>query len=88
MLLFNNIIQHLDLEEIPLKGRAYSWSNMHKEPLLEKLDWNLTSSEWTIIYPDTMVIPLSRLFSDHIDIQVKIRNSIPKAIFFVLKIPG
>jgi hypothetical protein len=28
MLLFNDIIQHLDLVEIPLKDRAYTWSNM------------------------------------------------------------
>jgi hypothetical protein len=44
MLLFNSIIQHLDLEEIPLKGRAFSWSNMQLDPLLEKLDWIFTSS--------------------------------------------
>jgi hypothetical protein len=79
MLLFNNIIQHLDLEEIPLKGRAYSLSNMQQDPLLEKLDWIFTSSEWTSIYPDTMATPLSRLSSDHVPIQVKIGSSIPKA---------
>jgi hypothetical protein len=28
MLLFNSIISQLDLVEIPLKGRAFTWSNM------------------------------------------------------------
>jgi hypothetical protein len=38
MLLFNRIISQLDLVEIPLKGRAFTWSNMQDNPLLEKLD--------------------------------------------------
>jgi hypothetical protein len=82
MLLFNSIIQHLDLEEIPLKGRAFSWSNMQLDPLLEKLDWIFTSSEWTSTYPDTMAIPLAKLSSDHIPIQVKIGNAITRANIF------
>jgi exonuclease III len=36
MLLFNTVIQVHDLEEIPLKGRSYTWSNMQQNPLLEK----------------------------------------------------
>jgi hypothetical protein len=38
MILFSSAIQALDLEEIPLKGRSYTWSNMQTSPLLEKLD--------------------------------------------------
>ena len=33
--LFNEIIVHLGLLELPLKGRAYTWSNMQEQPLLE-----------------------------------------------------
>jgi hypothetical protein len=33
--LFNDIINHLGLLELPLKGRAFTWSNMQKQPLLE-----------------------------------------------------
>jgi hypothetical protein len=32
MFLFNEIIGHLGLLELPLKGRAYTWSNMQEEP--------------------------------------------------------
>jgi hypothetical protein len=35
MLAFNDIIQTHDLEEIPLKGRQYTWSNMQNTPLLK-----------------------------------------------------
>jgi hypothetical protein len=37
MMLFNDIISHLDLIEIPLKNRAFTW-NMQQNVLLEKLD--------------------------------------------------
>jgi hypothetical protein len=29
MLLFNDMIHHLGLIELPIKGRSYTWSNMH-----------------------------------------------------------
>jgi hypothetical protein len=38
MFLFNDIIGHLGLIEMTLKGRLYTWSNMQNEPLLEQLD--------------------------------------------------
>jgi hypothetical protein len=38
MFLFNDIIGHLGLIELTLKGRLYTWSNMQNEPLLEQLD--------------------------------------------------
>ena len=37
-LIFNDIIGHLGLVEITLKGRAFTWSNMQQSPLLEQLD--------------------------------------------------
>ena len=39
--LFNSIISHLGLLELPLKGRKFTWSNMQDHPLLEQLDWFL-----------------------------------------------
>ena len=36
--LFNDIIGHLGLIELPLKGRSFTWSNMQEQPLLEQLD--------------------------------------------------
>ena len=44
MLMFNSLLLQLDLVEIPLKGRNYTWSNMQDSPLLEKLDWIFTSA--------------------------------------------
>jgi hypothetical protein len=33
--LFNEIISHLGLIELPLKGRYFTWSNMQDSPLLQ-----------------------------------------------------
>jgi hypothetical protein len=38
MFLFNEIIGHLGLHELPLKGTRFTWSNMQAQPLLEQLD--------------------------------------------------
>jgi hypothetical protein len=38
ILLFNEVISNIGFQEIPLKGRSYTWSNMQQEPLLEQLD--------------------------------------------------
>ena len=54
ILLFNDIISHLGLTELPLKGRSYTWSNMQVEPLLQQLDWFFTSPAWTHIFPNTV----------------------------------
>jgi hypothetical protein len=39
MMNFNVAISQLGVQEIPLKGQSYTWSNMQHQPLLEKLDW-------------------------------------------------
>jgi exonuclease III len=46
MFIFNEIIGHLGLLELPLKGRSFTWSNMQSVPLLERLDWFFTSVNW------------------------------------------
>lgn len=82
MLLFNSLIQAHDLEEIPLKGRAYTWSNMQNTPLFEKLDWIFTSPGWRTTFPNTSAIPMARLGSDHTPILIQISSNIPKAHIF------
>jgi hypothetical protein len=49
--LFNSIISHLGLLELPLKGRRFTWSNMQATPLMEQLDWFFTTCEWTLKFP-------------------------------------
>lgn len=82
MMTFNNIIINLDLVEIPLKGRSFTWSNQQESPLLEKLDWIFTSSHWTTTFPGTLAFPLARITSDHVPIKVQMDSNIPKSNIF------
>ena len=82
MLIFNEIIGHLGLLELPIKGRSYTWSNMQDNPLLEQLDWFFTSSNWISCYPVSQVLPLAKTASDHTPCVVSIATSIPKVKIF------
>jgi endonuclease/exonuclease/phosphatase family metal-dependent hydrolase len=79
---FNKVISNLGLQEIPLKGRSYTWSNMQQDPLLEQLDWCFTSTNWISDYPSSLMIPLAKTTSDHVPCVVQIGTSIPKAQVF------
>src|SRR4051812_19526248 len=77
MFTFNDIIRAQNLIELPVKGRAYTWSNMQLDPLLEQLDWFFTSLHWTTVFPKTLVKPLGKPVSDHIPCVVSIETCIP-----------
>ena len=81
-LIFNDTIGHLGLVELPLKGRAYTWSNMQNDPLLEQLDWFFTSFNWTLSFPNSLVLPMAKITSDHIPCKISIGTAIPKANIF------
>lgn len=82
MLAFNDLIQHLDLVDIPFIGKEFTWSNMQENALLEKLDWVFTSGPWGLRYPDTRVIPLARPISDHVPFVIRVNTIIPRAKIF------
>lgn len=50
---FNGFIREQELTELPIKGRAYTWSNMQQNPLLKQLDWFCTKLNWTTSFPNT-----------------------------------
>lgn len=81
-LIFNDIIGHLGLIELPLKGRAFTWSNMQQDPLLEQLDWFFTTVNWTTDYPNTEVLPMAKITSDHIPCKISIGTHIPRSQIF------
>ena len=80
--IFNEAIGQLGLIELPLKGRAFTWSNMQQDPLLEQLNWFFTSVNWTVSYPNTTVHPLSKPISYHIPCKIMVGTSIPKSKIF------
>jgi len=87
-LIFNEAIGELGLVELPLKGRAYTWSNMQANPLLEQLDWFFSLVNWTQSYPNTLVLPMVKITSDHIPCKVIIDTKSHVRIFFASKTFG
>jgi len=55
---------------------------MQSEPLLEQLDWFFTSPNWTIDFPNTKVLPMAKITSDHIPCKIIISTNILRANLF------
>ncbi len=47
MNMFTDLINDLELIDLPLGNQSYTWSNMQSTPMLAKLDRFLDSMEWT-----------------------------------------
>jgi hypothetical protein len=63
--LFNAVIDGLDLREMDMSGRRFTWANSRDNPTYEKLDRILVATEWEEKYPRAAVLALSRNISDH-----------------------
>jgi hypothetical protein len=81
-LIFNDAIGHLGLIELPIKGRAFTWSNMQSDPLLEQLDWFFTSPNDTLDFPMTEVFPMAQITSNFVPCRVSVNTRIPKSKVF------
>jgi hypothetical protein len=86
--IFNEVISNLGLQEIPLKGRNYTWTNIQQDPLLEQIDSCFTALNWISDYPNTLMLHLSRPTSDHTTCMVQIQTSIQRLKSFGFKISG
>jgi hypothetical protein len=67
---FNAIIEHLNLREIALTGRQFTWASRRDVPTYEKLDRVLASITWEQKFPLVTVRALSRSDSDHTPILI------------------
>jgi hypothetical protein len=63
--IFNAIIETLDLREIIMSGRQFTWASRREIPTYEKLDRVLTNVEWEQKFPLVTVCALTRTGSDH-----------------------
>jgi hypothetical protein len=63
--LFNAVINSLNLRELQLSGRHFTWANNLQTLTFEKLDMILDSTEWEVKFPQVLVKALPRGISDH-----------------------
>lgn len=59
------MIDDLQLAELHLSGRRFTWSNGRDRPTLERLDRAFASIEWIEQYPNSLLRCLSSDSSDH-----------------------
>jgi hypothetical protein len=65
LVLFNCVIDGLNLRELEMSGRQFTWANSMPNPTYEKLDRILMTTEWEQKFPLCNVITLSRDISNH-----------------------
>jgi len=63
--MFNAVIDTLNLREIEMSGRKFTWANHLQNQTFEKLDRILVCTDFESKYPHTTVHALSREISDH-----------------------
>ena len=63
--LFNTVIESLDLKEIVMSGCQFTWAGPGDNPIFEKLDIVLVSTDWVDKFPLSIVEPRDRDISDH-----------------------
>lgn len=59
------VIQSLDLREIEMSGRHYTWVSSGDDPTYKKLDRVLVSTEWENKFPLNTILAKDRSNSDH-----------------------
>jgi hypothetical protein len=60
-----DMINSLNLRELELSGRQYTWVNNLQIPTYDKLDRVLVGTNWELKYPKVSVQALAREISDH-----------------------
>lgn len=69
------MINTLDLREIDLSSRQYTWTNSLDNPTFEKLDRVLMSTDWEYKFPLVTVNALERSLSDHTHLLLNTRTT-------------
>ncbi len=81
MTMFSNMINELEMMDLPLVNQSFTWSNMQINPTLAKLDRFLISTDWDLHFPLTKVSALPRITSDHTPLLLVTQKSHTPKLF-------
>jgi hypothetical protein len=90
---FRPLVNDLELKEIPLIGRRYTWSNERESPTLVKLDRVLCTGDWEDICPECLLHSHASEISDHCPLLLGLKDGMKSKRRFHLesfwsKLPG
>lgn len=74
---FRRLINDLGLNELPLHGRKFTWSNQQETPTLVKLDRVLCTVNWKQLFPNCLLQSTSTDGSDHCPLLLGLHDSKP-----------
>lgn len=75
---FRSKVNDLELKEMYLFGRRYTWSSEQAIPTLVKLDKLFISTQWEDLFPEAHLQALSSSGSDHCPLLLTWGNRVPK----------
>lgn len=67
-------VNDMELKEIPLLGRRYTWSNKREAPTLVKLDRALCTTDWESLFPNCVLQSQATMISDHCPLILGLRD--------------
>jgi hypothetical protein len=85
---FRRLVNDLDLKEVPLLGRRYTWSNERETPTLIKLDRVLCTTDWEELYLDCILQSQATKISDHCPLLLSLKEGIHGKKDFILRVFG
>jgi exonuclease III len=71
---FRGLVNSLDLKEIPLIGRRFTWLDQREEPTLVKLDHVFCATNWEDSFPNCSLHSNAASVSDHYPLTLKVRE--------------
>ena len=82
MELFNDLIRDLQLVDVPLSNRRFTWCNNRSKPTHSKLDRTFISPDFSLQFTKISLRALEVLTSDHAPLLLSFANEqTPKRIF-------
>jgi hypothetical protein len=72
---FRSLVHDLELREISLKGRKFTWSN---DSTQTRIDRAFCTTEWECMQPNSVLNAMSSLVSDHCPLLLVRRATMPK----------
>jgi exonuclease III len=90
---FRDFVGHMELRDLYMHGRLYTWSNEREVPTMTRIDRALVSVDWDLAFPDAMLQALLTSISDHAPLHLSLSNGLrPKQWFkfevFWASLPG
>jgi hypothetical protein len=62
---FRRFLDDVEIKEIPLLGRKFTWSNERASPTLVRLDHAFCCLGWEEVFPDSALQSTASVVSDH-----------------------